>query len=78
VSHWAATRQGSSLFPVVGLPRNLIHKELPNLAKGYEYVVIDGGSVDATDEGGVIMVLGCGRDTGSNWSSNMADANAPR
>jgi chromosome partitioning protein len=39
---WAASRQGDPLFPVAGLPRASIHKELPTLAKGYEMVVIDG------------------------------------
>lgn len=39
---WAASRQGEPLFPVAGLPRASIHKELPTLAKGYEFVVIDG------------------------------------
>lgn len=39
---WAASRQGEPLFPVAGLPRASIHKELPTLAKGYDFVVIDG------------------------------------
>ena len=39
---WAAAREGDPLFPVAGLPRPSIHKELPALAKGYDYVVIDG------------------------------------
>jgi len=39
---WAASRKSDPLFPVVGLPRASIHKELPTLAKGYEMVVIDG------------------------------------
>jgi chromosome partitioning protein len=39
---WAASRKGDPLFPVAGLPRASIHKELPTLAKGYEMVVIDG------------------------------------
>lgn len=39
---WAAARVGEPLFPVAGLPRASIHKELPNLAKGYDVVVIDG------------------------------------
>lgn len=39
---WAASRQGDSLFPVAGLPRPSIHKELPALAKGFDFVVIDG------------------------------------
>lgn len=39
---WAAARQGNPLFPVVGLPKSSIHKELPTLAGNYDIVVIDG------------------------------------
>lgn len=39
---WAAAREGEALFPVAGMPKNSIHKELPPLAKGYETVIIDG------------------------------------
>jgi chromosome partitioning protein len=39
---WAASRKGDPLFPVAGLPRSSIHKELPSLAKDYEAVIIDG------------------------------------
>ncbi len=39
---WAAARQNEPLFPVVGLPKSSIHKDLPGLASGYDYVVIDG------------------------------------
>jgi chromosome partitioning protein len=39
---WAASRKGEPLFPVAGLPKSSIHKELPALAKGYETVIIDG------------------------------------
>jgi chromosome partitioning protein len=39
---WAACRKGEPLFPVAGLPRPSIHKELPALAKGYEFALIDG------------------------------------
>lgn len=39
---WAAARRGEPLFPVAGLPKASIHKELPALAAGYELVVIDG------------------------------------
>jgi chromosome partitioning protein len=39
---WAAARHGEPLFPVVGLPKSSIHKELPNLARDYHVVVIDG------------------------------------
>lgn len=39
---WAAARHGTPLFPVVGLPKSSIHKELPNLAANFEVVIIDG------------------------------------
>ncbi len=39
---WAAARKGEPLFPVAGLPRNSIHKELPKLSAGYDMVIIDG------------------------------------
>ncbi len=39
---WAAARHGHPLFPVVGLPKNSIHKELPALATNYDLVLIDG------------------------------------
>jgi chromosome partitioning protein len=39
---WAAARHGESLFPVVGLPKSSIHKELPALTSNYDVVIIDG------------------------------------
>lgn len=39
---WAAARHGEPLFPVVGLPKSSIHKELPSLAANYDLVLIDG------------------------------------
>ena len=39
---WAAARHGEPLFPVVGLPKSSIHKELPALAGNYQMVIIDG------------------------------------
>lgn len=39
---WAAARDTDPLFPVVGIDRPVIHKELPNHAKDYDHVVIDG------------------------------------
>ena len=39
---WAAARHGQPLFPVVGLPKASIHKELPTLAANYDMVIIDG------------------------------------
>lgn len=39
---WSAARQDAPLFPVAGLPKASIHKELPALAAGYTTVLIDG------------------------------------
>jgi len=39
---WAAAREKKSLFPVIGLDRAVLHKELPAMAKDYNHVVIDG------------------------------------
>ena len=39
---WAAARQGEPLFPVIGLPKASIHKELPTLGESYDTVIIDG------------------------------------
>lgn len=39
---WAAAREGDPLFPVAGLPKKTIHRELPGLSEGFQHVVIDG------------------------------------
>lgn len=39
---WAAARRSDPLFPVVGLPKSSIHKELPALAKNFDLVIVDG------------------------------------
>lgn len=39
---WAAAREGEPLFPVIGLDRPVLHKEVPSLAADYDFVVIDG------------------------------------
>lgn len=39
---WAASRTGDPLFPVIGLPKPTIHREVPTLATDYRHVVIDG------------------------------------
>jgi chromosome partitioning protein len=37
------SREGLDLlFPVVGLARDMLHRELPAIARGYDHVVIDG------------------------------------
>lgn len=39
---WAALRQGEPAFPVIGLPKPVLHREIPALAGGYDHVIIDG------------------------------------
>lgn len=39
---WSATRQTEPLFPVVGMPRAVLHRDVPGLSRGYDMVVIDG------------------------------------
>jgi chromosome partitioning protein len=39
---WAAAREGDPLFPVVGLPRATIHRDIGQISEGYDHVVIDG------------------------------------
>ena len=39
---WAAARVREPLFPVVGLDRPTLHRDLPSLAQDYAHVVIDG------------------------------------
>lgn len=39
---WAAAREGAPLFTVVGFPRPAIHKEIGQLGKGYDHIIIDG------------------------------------
>jgi chromosome partitioning protein len=39
---WSSLRQAEPLFPVIGMAKPTLHRELPNLAKGYDLVVIDG------------------------------------
>lgn len=39
---WSAARKDLLAFPVAGLPKKSIHKELPALAADYQFVVIDG------------------------------------
>lgn len=38
---WSQARQGERLFPVIGLPRPTIHKELAEMARDYDHVVVD-------------------------------------
>lgn len=39
---WSAARDAEPLFPVVGMAKPTLHRELPELAKDYDMVVIDG------------------------------------
>jgi chromosome partitioning protein len=39
---WSAARAGDPLFPVAGLPKASLHKDLPALAANYSAVLIDG------------------------------------
>ena len=39
---WALARQEPSLFSVVGLPKASIHKEIGEIGKGYDAIIIDG------------------------------------
>jgi chromosome partitioning protein len=39
---WAASRETDASFPVIGLPKPTLHKELPKLAASYGILVIDG------------------------------------
>lgn len=39
---WAENRPENPSFPVIGLPKSNLHKELPALAKNYDVVLIDG------------------------------------
>lgn len=39
---WAASRSENALISVIGMPKPILHKELPKLAKDFDYVIIDG------------------------------------
>lgn len=39
---WSALRQADPLFPVVGMAKPTLHRDLPDLAKSYDIAVIDG------------------------------------
>jgi chromosome partitioning protein len=40
-SDWAAAREDTPPFPVVGMARNTIHRDLPAIASDYHHTVID-------------------------------------
>lgn len=39
---WQAAREREPLFPVVGMPKPTLHKDLPEISRDYDAVVIDG------------------------------------
>ncbi len=39
---WSASRNDDSLFPVIGLPKPTLHRELPKLEADYNFIIIDG------------------------------------
>jgi len=39
---WSAVRQREPLFPVVGMAKKSLHKDLPRVAAGYDITLIDG------------------------------------
>ncbi len=39
---WSASRERDALFPVIGLPKPILHRELPKLAADYDFLVVDG------------------------------------
>ncbi len=39
---WAAARQAAPLFPVVGLPKPTLHRDLDQIGQGYDHIIIDG------------------------------------
>ena len=39
---WSASREDQGLFPVIGLPKSTLHRELKPIAANFDVVVIDG------------------------------------
>ena len=39
---WQASREGETLFPVVGMAKPTLHKDIPELARNYNHILIDG------------------------------------
>lgn len=39
---WSASREAEPLFPVIGLPKANLHKEIPSHAAHYDHILIDG------------------------------------
>jgi len=41
VQGWVEAREGKSPFTVIGMARNSLHRDLPDISKDYDHVVID-------------------------------------
>lgn len=41
-SDWSAVREKAPPFMLIGMPQPVLHRDVPNLAADYDYVVIDG------------------------------------
>lgn len=39
---WSSVRDKAPMFPVIGMPKPTLHKDLPAIARNYDVVVIDG------------------------------------
>ena len=39
---WSAARKDDPLFPVVGIPKDTLHREVGTLGEPYDWVLIDG------------------------------------
>ena len=39
---WSVSRPGDPVFPVIGMPKPNLHKELPIIGNGYDFIIIDG------------------------------------
>jgi chromosome partitioning protein len=39
---WGVTRELDGLFPIVGLPKPTIHRDIPKLSTNYKHIIIDG------------------------------------
>jgi chromosome partitioning protein len=39
---WSAQRSAVARFPVIGLPKPTLHREIATIGEGYEWVIIDG------------------------------------
>ncbi|MCA9091710.1 MAG: AAA family ATPase, partial [Planctomycetaceae bacterium] len=39
---WSSARDAEPLFPVIGMAKPSLHRDLPDIAKDYQMVIIDG------------------------------------